>query len=114
MANRLNTVMGKLEVDEENMQRNLKLSEGAIAAEPLYLLLAKYGHTTAHEKSKALAHQALADSKPLVDVIDADAEAHDYWQKFTDAEKKIIAEPEKYYTGLAATKTRQIIQTWQR
>ncbi|HEX4775124.1 MAG TPA: lyase family protein, partial [Candidatus Saccharimonadales bacterium] len=58
MAKRLNNVMSKLEVDEDNMQRNLNMSGGAIAAEPLYLLLEKYGHTTAHEVSKALAHKA--------------------------------------------------------
>ncbi|TAL15141.1 adenylosuccinate lyase, partial [Patescibacteria group bacterium] len=44
MATRLNTIMNKLEVDEENMKRNLKLTGGAIAAEPLYLLFEKYGH----------------------------------------------------------------------
>ena len=114
MASRLNTVMSKLEVDEENMRRNLHLSEGAIAAEPLYLLLAKYGHSTAHEKSKALAHQALADEKPLVTIITGDSEANTYWKKFTDDEKRIISEPENYYTGLAASKAHQIAKTWKR
>lgn len=112
MATRLNTIMNKLEVDEENMSRNLKLTGGAIAAEPLYLLFEKYGHTTAHEKSKALAHQALESNTPLVDVITADAEASEYWNKFTDSEKQIISEPEKYYIGRAAEKARRIAQTW--
>lgn len=112
MASRLNKIMGKIEVDTEAMQRNLKLSGGAIAAEPLYLLFEKYGHTEAHEKSKALAHQALAYKKPLVDVIASDKEASEYWQKFTEKEQKIIQEPEKYYIGLAAQKTYQITQKW--
>jgi len=111
MSKRLNTIMGKLEVDEENMQRNLKMSGGAIAAEPLYLLFEKYGHTTAHEKSKALAHQALESNTPLVDVITSDSEATEYWNKFTENEKQIISEPEKFYTGRAAEKARAIVQS---
>ncbi|HSX24072.1 MAG TPA: lyase family protein [Candidatus Saccharimonadales bacterium] len=113
MAKRLDGIMVKLEVDTEAMQRNLKLSGGAIAAEPLYLLFEKYGHTEAHEKSKALAHQALAANKPLVDIISADTEAAGYWQKFKDSEKKIIQEPEKYYTGLAAEKAKSISAQWE-
>lgn len=112
MATRLNTIMNKLEVDEENMQRNLKLTGGAIAAEPLYLLFEKYGHTTAHEKSKALAHSAMESGTPLVDVITADPEASEYWNKFTDSEKQIISEPEKYYIGRAAEKARRIAQNY--
>jgi len=59
MAQRLNRVMGKLEVDEEAMNRNLHLTGGAIAAEPLYLLLEKHGHTQAHEATKTIAHAAM-------------------------------------------------------
>lgn len=113
MTKRLNKVMGKLEVDPEAMQRNLKLSGGAIAAEPLYLLLAKYGHTAAHEKARALAHQALDQNKPLIDFITSDTEASGYWQKFTNDEKKTIEQPEAYYTGLAAQKTRDIVNKYQ-
>lgn len=112
MLERLNSAMGKIEVDEENMKRNLEMSGGAIAAEPLYLLLAKYGHTSAHEKSKELAHKALDSGKPLVDVIAADAEAKDYWDKFTADEKKIIEQPQKYYFGLAAEKAKKIASAW--
>jgi len=112
MATRLNTIMNKLEVDEENMQRNLQLTGGAIAAEPLYLLFEKYGHTTAHEKSKALAHSAMESGTPLVDVITADAEATEYWNKFTGQEKQIITQPEKYYIGRAAEKARRIAKNW--
>lgn len=114
MAERLNTVMTKLEVDEDAMQRNLRLTGGAIAAEPLYLLFEKYGHTAAHEAAKELAHEALATKQPLVTVIEADEKTRPYWQKFTAAEKKIIAEPETHYTGLAAAKTRAILEQFQK
>lgn len=113
MSKRLNHIMSKIEVDEAAMQRNLKLTGGAIAAEPLYLLLAKYGHTTAHEKSKSLAHEALERGISLVEVIEQDREAHTYWLKFTTKERNIIEEPEQYYTGKAAKKAKQIVTTWQ-
>ncbi len=112
MAKRLNGIMGKIEVDAEAMQRNLKLSGGAIAAEPLYLLFEKYGHTQAHEKAKALSHKSLELNTSLVEVITSDPEANEYWQKFTDKEKQIIESPELHYTGLASQKTRNIIAKW--
>jgi adenylosuccinate lyase len=113
MAKRLNRVMSKIEVDEQAMQRNLKLSGGAIAAEPLYLLFEKYGHTSAHEKVKELAHQALSESTPLVQLVKKDKEALTYWNRFTDKEHQIIEQPEKYYTGLAAKKAQTVTQHWQ-
>jgi adenylosuccinate lyase len=113
-AERLNRIMSKLEVDEAAMQRNLALTGGAIAAEPLYLLFEKYGHTEAHEKSKALAHEALARGHSLVSAILSDEEAMSYWERFSNAEKKIIERPEKYYAGLAAKRAKQIVATWQR
>jgi len=113
MADRLNRVMSKMEVDEENMRKNLYLSGGAIAAEPLYLLLEKYGHTTAHEVSKTLAHQALEAGKPLYEVASQSPEIADYFAKFTDNEEQILQEPEKYYTGLAAKKALSTYDHWQ-
>lgn len=108
MTSRLTKIMSKIEVDEEAMQRNLHLSNGAIAAEPLYLLFEKHGHIAAHEKSKELSQKALSEGKKLVDVILSDEEATLYWHKFTDLEQKIISNPEQYYTGLAAKKAKAI------
>jgi adenylosuccinate lyase len=112
MAQRLNVIMGKLEVDSEAMERNLRLTKGAIAAEPLYLLLAKYGHQQAHEKSKDLAHNALETGKPLADVIAQDPEAAGYWERFSEKEQSIIREPDVHYTGLAAAKAKSIAEQW--
>jgi len=113
MAERLNRVMSTIEVDEENMNRNLHMSGGAIAAEPLYLLLEKYGHTTAHESSKALAHQALENNKPLYEIASGDSGIANYFAKFTDKEKQTLQEPEKYYTGLAAQKAKAVHDKWE-
>lgn len=112
MTTRLAKIMSKLEVNKEAMQHNLSLTGGAIAAEPLYLLFEKHGHTTAHEKAKTLAHQAISEARPLAEIVQKDSEASTHWQKFTEAEKRIIIEPEQYYSGKAEEKTKQIIKTW--
>ncbi len=113
MLERLDRIMAKLEVDPDNMRRNLTLSAGAIAAEPLYLLLEKYGHTAAHEASKTLAHQALAANQSLSQAIATDPAASEYWHKFIPAEQAIITTPETHYTGLAAAKARAVHARWQ-
>lgn len=112
MATRLNRVMSKLEVDEENMQKNLHLSGGAIAAEPLYLLLEKYGHTSGHEVAKMLSHQALESNRSLFDVASEAQDIAEYFAKFTEDEKQILRDPETRYIGLASKKARQIHDNW--
>ncbi len=110
MARRLNVVMGKIEVDEDNMRENLEMSGGAIAAEPAYLLLAKSGVADAHEKIKELALKAQDNKQALAEVIQTDL--GDFWNSLSPEQKQIIAEPEKYYTGQASQKTKRIIEHW--
>lgn len=112
MTARLNKIMGKLEVNTEAMQKNLYLTGGAIAAEPLYLLLEKYGHTTAHELSKELAHEGLAKGITLAEAVQSNDEALGYWNKFTDQEKQIVTNPETYYTGRAKEKALEQVAAW--
>jgi len=88
------------------------MTGGAIAAEPLYLLLEKHGHTAAHEAAKRIAHGALENGVSLADEVQKDNEANEYWGKFSDKEKQIIENPEKYYLGLAAQKAKQIAKNW--
>ncbi|TAH31918.1 hypothetical protein EYC58_04550 [Candidatus Saccharibacteria bacterium] len=112
MAERLNRVMNKLEVDEMHMQQNLQLTGGAIAAEPFYLLLEKYGHVNGHEAAKAVAHAALEQNRSLYEVTSESKELDEYWGKFTEQEKLLIKEPETYYTGLAAQKALRLYDMW--
>ncbi len=114
MTKRLNNIMGKIEVDSVAMQKNLEMTAGAIAAEPLYLLFEKYGHTLAHEKAKKLAHTAIDLDQPLVDVITVDEEAKAYWDKFSEKEQAIITAPEKNYFGLATKKTEIIVKNYKK
>lgn len=114
MTKRLNRVMGKLEIDPVAMQRNLELSGGAIAAEPLYLLLAKYGLADAHELAKELAQVALDQHEPLFEHIRDHKIAGEYWRRFSKKEQDIIMYPHTYYTGIAATKAKDIARYWKR
>lgn len=62
------------------MQRNLKLSGGAIGAEPLYLILGKLGHTSGHEKAKEIAHAALDAGITFGEAVQKDEEImKKYW-----------------------------------
>ena len=110
MAKRLNSVMAKIEVDADNMQRNLYLSGGSIAAEPLYLLLEKYGHTQAHEAAKTVSQQAKDN---LYEAIKDDKKLQPYVAKFTKEEIRLLRNPEEHYTGLAAKKALMIHKSWQ-
>ncbi len=113
MAKRSTKVMSKIEIDEQQMQKNLQLTGGAIAAEPLYLLLEKHGHTAAHEAAKRIAHSALQKGVSLAEEAQKDNEVSEYWVKFSDKEKGIIENPEKHYLGLAAQKAKQIAKNWE-
>jgi len=112
MTERLNHVMSKIEVDEKAMQRNLKLTGGAIAAEPLYLLLEKYGHTAAHEASKKIALHALRTGTSLYEAMKADKSIVSYRKQFNRDELRLIEKPEKYYTGLAKAKAIAVYEYW--
>lgn len=114
MASRLTRIMQKIEVDTNAMQRNLHMTGGAIAAEPLYLLFEKYGHTAAHEKAKSIAHQGIEQGVSLAEVTQSDKEGAEYWDRFMQNERKIIEQPEQYYTGLASKKTRVIARKWRK
>lgn len=113
MASRLNKTMSKIEVDEESMLRNLNLSNGAIGAEPLYLILGKLGHTSGHEKAKEIAHAALDAGISFGEAVKKDEEImQNYWDKISEEDQLKIVEPETHYTGLAARKTRMIVDKY--
>jgi adenylosuccinate lyase len=112
MAQRLDRTMRLLEVDEANMQRNLHMSGGAIASEPLYLLLEKYGHTTAHEAAKAVSQEALDKQESLYDVLLRSDDLQSYCQQFKPDEHELLKNPESRYTGLAEKKALTIHDYW--
>jgi adenylosuccinate lyase len=114
MAKKLDRTLCKIEVDESSMKKNLEQSAGAIAAEPLYLLLGKYGLANPHEKVKTLALSALDKNISFAEALQDDNELKVYWTKLTKSEQDIITNPEKLYLGKAREKCLEICDAWQK
>ncbi len=110
-AERLNRVMERLRVDRESLKRNFEKSEGMIAAEPAYILLAAMGHGDAHEAVRKLTLEAEKTGKALVELLLKESELKPYIRKLTKEQIDMLKKPERY-TGLAARKTAEVCSEW--
>lgn len=112
-AKRLQKTMAKLTVDTANLEKNLSLGRGSVAAEPLYILLASLGHPDAHEKVRNLTLTAQKDGKGLEEVAFSDAEMAPYLARMTDAQKGILKNPASYI-GISAKKALKVAENWKK
>src|SRR5207253_10673026 len=64
-AGRLASSLDGMRVDRDRLKANLAMSRGTIAAEPLYVLLAKYGHPDAHEAVRQIGRASCRESRWL-------------------------------------------------
>lgn len=110
---RLTKTMQKLKVDRKNVEKNLTLGKGLVAAEPLYILLASLGHPDAHEKVRRLTLAAQKEGKSLESVLLKDVDMKIYLAAMTSAQKKILNNP-SLYTGIAAKKALAVAKTWRK
>src|SRR5436309_3202901 len=110
-AGRLASSLDGMRVDRDRLKANLAMSRGAIAAEPLYVLLAKYGHTDAHEAVRRLTLEAERGSRSLLEVATLDADLREFLTKVTPEERRILERPEEYH-GLAPQVARDIASAW--
>ncbi|TAJ13887.1 adenylosuccinate lyase [Patescibacteria group bacterium] len=108
---RLQKTFEKLSVDKVNLEKNLALGRGSVAAEPLYILLASLGHPDAHEKVRNLTLTAQSERKGLEEVALSDADMIPYLAKMTDAQKDILKNPSAY-TGISAKKAKKVAENW--
>jgi adenylosuccinate lyase len=111
MAKRLERTMKKLTVDRANLERNLAMQKGLVAAEPLYIILAAQGHPDAHEKVRMLTLQAQREQRPLEEIVASDAEMKPYWEMMMPYQRQILSNPSRY-TGIAAKKARTVAARW--
>jgi adenylosuccinate lyase len=100
-----------IRVDRDRLKTNLAMSRGAIVAEPLYVLLAKYGHPDAHEAVRRLTLEAERGSRSVLEVVAQDTDLRDYLTKLTPEERRILERPEDY-RGLAGDVARDVATTW--
>src|SRR4029450_5573041 len=98
-------------VDGDRLKATLAMSRGAIVAEPLYVLLAKYGHPDAHEAVRRLTLEAERGSRAVLEGVAQDSELRDSLAKRSPEERRILERPEDY-RGLAADVARDVASTW--
>jgi adenylosuccinate lyase len=110
-AGRLASSLDGMRVDRDRLKANLASSRGAIAAEPLYVLLAKYGHPDSHEAVRRLTLEAERGSRTLLEVATLDTDLREYLKKFTPDERRILERPEEY-RGLAPDVAREVASSW--
>ena len=108
---RLRRVMGNLVVDRASMQKNFDMNKGLIVAEPLYILLAAYGHSDAHEYVRELTLLSQKTGKPVQQLIKKDKALRPYLKKFNKTQLEIIARPERYI-GIAVRKVESLARKW--
>ena len=112
-ATRLAASLEGIRVDRERMGANLRLSEGGIAAEALYVLLAKHGHANAHEAVRRLTLDAERTGAPLLDAAARDDDVGPLVAALPAAERAVLERPEDYQ-GLAPDIARNVAATWRR
>jgi adenylosuccinate lyase len=112
-VDRLSSVMKKIVVDKNSLARNFNMSKSRIIAEPLYLLLAYYGHPDAHEYVRKLTLEADKSKEDLGKAALADETLKPYLAKFTKEQTQLLTNPEQY-TGLAAKKAEEVCSHWER
>jgi adenylosuccinate lyase len=110
-AGRLASSLENMRVDHDRLKANLTMSRGAIAAEPLYVLLAKYGHPDSHEAVRKLTLEADRSGRTVLEVAAQDAELRGFLKKLTPAERRTLERPEEYI-GLAPEVARSVTALW--
>lgn len=110
---KMNQVMEKVVVDKQKMLMNLESSSDEVIAEPLYILLAKYGHSNAHGKVNECVAKAKELNWTLMDVVEQDKSLKAYVNKFSSAERALLKDARKY-TGLSERKTVEICKFWKK
>lgn len=108
---RLTKVVEKMWINREKMQTNFGTTSESVIAEPLYILLAGYGHPDAHEVVRQKTLEAQAKDQTVYQLILKDEDLAEYWQRFSPDEKELIRRPERYL-GKAIEKTELIINRW--
>ena len=106
---RMNSMMSKLVVDRENMERNLAMTQGMVLAEPLQVLLASYGHPDSHEAVRLLTLRAQAEELSLVEAIQDTPDIAEWVARMDESQQAILRDPSAY-TGIAKGKTLAVVE----
>jgi len=94
-AGRLADSLEGIRVDKDRLRTNLASARSGIVAEPLYVLLAKYGHPDAHEAVRRLTLEA-ERGRSILEIAVLDP---------------VLDHPEEY-RGLSAEVARDVATEW--
>ncbi|MEM4390992.1 MAG: lyase family protein [Candidatus Diapherotrites archaeon] len=112
-VDRLERVSSNLVIDKSSMKKNFSISESKLGAEPLYILLAKYGHSNAHELVREITLEAEKNNKKFLEVALSNSVVKSFWEKFSEKEKNIVKNPVNY-VGLSSKKTELVCKYWKK
>jgi len=110
---KMEKAVSNLKVDRKRMKENFDNAKSGLVAEPLYVLLAKYGHPEAHEAVRRLTLKAEKNSSTLMEEARKSTSLDRFFGKFSRKEVALLNKPE-LYTGVSAKKTEKICSYWKR
>ena len=111
-AKRLTRTMGKLQVDADNLRKNLDIQGDLIGAEPLYIALAALGHPDAHEVVRQVVQRARSEKLSLSTAVQQEKSLEPYILRMSDKQVRSYATPDQHYTGIAARRASEIAVHW--
>jgi adenylosuccinate lyase len=111
-AVRMTDALGDINIDREQVKRNLEMTRDRILAEPLSILLALKGHPDAYDTTRRLIEASETSGQKLSALIWEDAEVAEYVSRFSESEKAILDDPSRY-TGAAEDRTRVTCDYWE-
>jgi adenylosuccinate lyase len=110
-ANRMLGVLRGLFVDRERMAANLRMTGGAVLAEPAYILMAETGEKDAHEKLRRITLLCEREGLSLAQALDREGVLPSLTERLRslgiEDAKEFFSKPE-LYRGIAARKARSI------
>jgi len=81
--NWLKEALTKITVNEENVRKHVESSKDEIVAQPLYILLAIYGHPDAYDYARKMAYETRKSGRKLTETIWEDENIKPYLERMT-------------------------------
>jgi len=110
---KMDSAVSNLKVDRKKMKENFDNASDSLIAEPLYVLLAKYGHPEAHEEVRKLTLKASKDNSGIMEEALKSSSLKHFLELFSRKEILLLGKPE-LYTGIAAKKTERVCLYWKK
>jgi adenylosuccinate lyase len=112
-AKTLTRALSKLDVNPSNMQRNLYLTNGAIASEALQTVLRDRGRADAYAVAKRIVETAQLAGISLGDAVAQDGDIGPILGVIPAHQRDAIVHPETNYLGLTEEEAKRHVSQWQ-